>query len=299
MLRTIALHSPTRLALISLIALAAASPLALGADRGPADGRADASQRERDPNPCLDEAKARRLLCPDLEMSPPFNMFVSRTRGGDVRLHAGNSIDSVGRGPAELRGRRTSRWKMRARQAVYRRGGGRRMLDTGARLVFKAIPGQYRYWKFFRAARFELWRLDARGRRKKLVRVGPKVSYCLRDLQRRNPQLRRSPRRFHYPACSQDFGRKRVTLGTSVGWSDVYPSTYHEQWLNVTGLRGCFAYVHIADPRNGIYESNERNNEGETVVRLPWRGEERRGCPRRSRPDAPDSGPEGGAEVPG
>ena len=63
-----------------------------------------------------------------------------------------------------------------------------------------------------------------------------------------------------------------MTLGTSVGWSDVYPSTYHEQYMNVTGLRGCFAYVHVADPKNGIYESNEDNNEGETIVRLPWRG---------------------------
>jgi len=235
-------------------------------------------------------------------MSPPFNLFLSRTRKGKLRLHGANSINSVGRGPAELRGRRTSRWRMSARQAVYRRGGGRRMLDTGAQLVFKAIPGQNRYWKYLNAAKFELWRLDSRGRRKKLVRVGPKVSYCLRDLQRRNPQLPGSPKRFHYPACSQELDRQRVTLGTSVGWSDVYPSTYHEQWIDVTGLRGCFSYVHIADPRNHIYESDEGNNEGATVVRLPWRGEGRRGCPRdRSAGDQPDDGggPEGGAEVPG
>jgi hypothetical protein len=226
-------------------------------------------------------------------------MFLSRTRSGRVRLHAENSINSVGLGPAELRGRRDGRFTMAARQVIYRRDGTKRWLDTGARLGFKAIPGQYRYWKYIHAARFELWRLDRRGRRKKLVRVGPKQSYCLRDLQRRNPQLLQSPSFFHYPGCSQDFGAKRDTLGTSVGWSDVYPSTYHQQYVNVTGLRGCFAYIHVADPKNGIYESNERNNAGETIVRLPWFGAGRRGCPARSRPDRAEGGPDGGAEAPG
>ena len=50
-----------------------------------------------------------------------------------------------------------------------------------------------------------------------------------------------SPRRLVYPACSTNSGQRRVTLGTSVGWSDIYPPTYPEQWLDVTGFRGCFA----------------------------------------------------------
>ena len=284
-----------RLAILLVVALAIVSPLALGSP-APADREAVTSARDK--NPCLKGATRRELKCPELEMSPPFNLFLSRTRKGRLRLHAGNSIDSVGDGPVELRGRRESRWWMSAKQVIYRRGGGKLRLNTGAQLVFKAIPGQYRYWKYFNAARFELWKLDQQGRRRKRVEVGPKVSYCLRDLQRRNPQLPGSPRRFHYPACSQDYDRQRVTLGTSVGWSDVYPSTYHEQWINVTNLRGCFAYVHIADPRNHIYETDEDDNEGETIVRLPWRGEGRHGCPRKSRTDGTDVGPDGGAEAP-
>ena len=70
-----------------------------------------------------------------------------------------------------------------------------------------------------------------------------------------------------------------MTLGTSPGWADIYPPAYPEQWIDVTGLRGCFAYVHIADPENGIYEANEDNNEAQTIVRLPFRERERRrGC---------------------
>ena len=68
-----------------------------------------------------------------------------------------------------------------------------------------------------------------------------------------------------------------MTLGTSVGWADIYPPAYPEQWIDVTGLRGCFAYVHIADPENGIYESNEDNNEAQAIVRLPYRSAVARG----------------------
>jgi hypothetical protein len=273
---------------------------AVAASGAPAQEERATASAKRDRNPCLVPETARRLRCPDLRMAPPRRetMFLSRTRRGKLRLNAENSINSMGRGPAELRGRRDGRWTMAARQVIYRTDGGKRWLDTGARLGFKAVPGQYRYWKYIHAAHFQLWRLNSRGRRTKLARIGPKQSYCLRDLQRRNPQLRRSPPNFHYPGCSQDFRRRRVTLGTSVGWSDVYPSSYHEQWINVTGLRGCFAYVHIADPRNGIYESNERNNEAETIVRLPWRGTALRGCPRKSRPKDTSGGPDGGAEAP-
>ena len=279
--------------MLLVIALAAASPLARGSS---ASEEREAVTSARDENPCLKRATRRELKCPDLTMSPPDNLFLTRTRSGRLRLHAGNSINSVGDGPTELSARRESRWWMSAKQVIYRKGGRKLRLNTGAQVVFKHIPGQGRYWKYFQAARFELWKLDKQGRRTKRVEVGPKVSYCLRDLQRRNPQLPGSPRTFHYPACNQNIDRQRVTLGTSVGWSDVYPSTYHEQWINVNRRRGCFAYVHIADPRNHIYESNEDNNEGETIVRLPWRGSDRQGCPRES--ESRTGGPDGGAEAP-
>jgi hypothetical protein len=81
--------------------------------------------------------------------------------------------------------------------------------------------------------------------------------------------MSRSPRRFHYPACDRSPRMRSVTLGTSVGWSDIYPASYHEQWIDVTGLRGTYAFTHTADPDNGIWESDETNNEGVTIVRLP------------------------------
>lgn len=222
-------------------------------------------------NPCLDPVRAETLLCPDLVMKKPHGLRLDRRiNPGRVVLRAGNSIDNVGLGPAELFGVRTSRYFMRARQRIYRRGGGRLGISTGARLHFKYVAGQRRYWKFLYAAKFELWRIDAQGRRVRKVKRGPKVSYCLRDLRRTRPRAR-SPRRRVYPACNTSPRTRKVRLGTSVGWSDIYPPAYPEQYLDVTGLRGCFAYRHTADPRNGIYESNERNNSAQVFVRLPFR----------------------------
>jgi hypothetical protein len=237
-----------------------------------------------EPNPCIGP-EAAQLRCPDLVMRRPYGLYTDRlTRARHILLRAGNVIDSIGRGPAELRGVRTSRYYMRAYQRIYARNGGRIDVNTGAQLEYK-FAHQHRYWwKFEDAARFELWRLDPQGRRTQRVRVGPKIAYCLRDLSHTRPNLPRSPRRRVYPACSTNPNRRRVTLGTSIGWADVYPPPYPEQWIDVTGLRGCFAYVHIADPKNGVYESNERNNLAQAIVRLPFRrGDRRGGCAGRDR----------------
>jgi hypothetical protein len=230
-------------------------------------------------NPCL-APDASRLRCPDLVMRRPWGIYVDRsTKPGRTLLRAGNVIDSAGDGPAELFGTRIGPRFMRGRQRIYRRDGGRIGVATGARLQFKFAHQSRYWWKFYNAARFELWRVNAAGRRTKMLRTGPKVAYCLRDLERTRPGLARSPGSAHYPACSNNSHAQHVTLGTSVGWADIYPPTYPEQWIDVTGLRGCFAYVHIADPNNRIYESDEDNNEGQAIVRLPFRPTARRkGC---------------------
>jgi hypothetical protein len=218
-------------------------------------------------NPC--ERPLLDLLCPDLSMSAPYDLRIDRkTRRGHVLLRAQNSINSRGAGPAELFGTRSGPNTARATQKIYRRGGGTITVRTGARLGFKSIPGQGRYWKYADAARFEIWTVDGLLRPLRRIRTGPKVYYCLRDLVRTRP-MAASPRRFHYPRCDQSARMRHVTLGTSVGWSDIYPSTYHEQWIDVTRLRGTFAFKHIADPNNGIWESDEANNEGVTIVKLP------------------------------
>jgi hypothetical protein len=237
-----------------------------------------------DQNPCITAFK-RGLRCPDIVMRRPFGLYLDKlTKPGRTLLRAGNVIESVGRGPVELRGVRYNRVYMHARQRIYKRKRGWITVQTGARLRLKFAHLNRYWWKFFNAARFELWRVDSHGRRTEKVRTGPKVSYCQRDLTHTRPTLRGSPYYPHYPACSTNVNLRRDVLGVSVGWADIYPPSYPEQWIDVTGLRGCFAYVHIADPENGIYESSEDNNRAQVIVRLPFRASERRrGCKGRDR----------------
>jgi hypothetical protein len=218
------------------------------------------------PNPCVGAAAAN-LLCPDLQMAPPSRLFVSGKRGR-LRLHARNDIRSRGEGPIEIRGTRTAKRTMSVRQAIHNRAGKRKLFETDGLIVFYDIPGQGPYWKFEEAARFELWSLDAGGGRTELVRVGPKLTYCFRDLEHTKPS-KRSPRKAVYPACSQNPRARSRTLGTSVGWSDVYPADYHENWISIKGLSGCFDFVHRADPDNYLFENNEANNQNSRRVQLP------------------------------
>ena len=257
--------------LLALLALALATA---GVGAAPSASKAAA----KDPNPCFAPVAAN-LRCPDLVMRRPYGLRVDRqTRRGRSLLRAGNSIDSLGAGPAELRGRRSGGRFMNAVQSIYTRAGRRLTFRTGARLQFKFAHANRSYWKFYRAASFSLWRIDSAGIGTHRVRTGPKIAYCLRDL-RRTRDFARSPRRARYPACNTNPRQRRVVLGTSPGWSDVYPPTYPEQWIDVTGLRGCFAYHHTADPRNWIHESNEANNRATVIVRLPYRKRGARRCP--------------------
>ncbi len=210
-------------------------------------------------------------------MSVPFHLVLDRhTERGRVLLRASSSINNHGTGPLELRGHRRGYRSMRVTQIVYRANHTRAFFPSKALLGFKFVSGErygftypnFRYWKFRGAARFQLWSLDSEDKPVKLVRFGPKLFYCFRDLERTHPS-RRSPSKARYPACSQNPRQRRVTLGTSVGWSDIYPYTYPEQYIDVTGLRGRFAYVQVADPFNRIVEARENNNISEVYVQLP------------------------------
>ncbi|MCW2982546.1 MAG: hypothetical protein JWR63_116 [Conexibacter sp.] len=273
----------SRLAMPFRRAVAVAAVLSSSAIAAAAPAAGQAPVPPPDTNPCNDVVL--QLKCPDLRMAPPTDLRVRKV-GKVVRLLATNRIVNVGSGPLELRARHTGNPKTsgyrfaEATQVIRNRAGAPVFFPMAGSVYWKAIPGQGHYWKFWRAARFELWSLNPDGSRAKLQRTGPKLSYCLRDL-RRVRSWKRSPRRRVYPACSQSFGRRELRLGVSPGWADIYPSTYHENWISVTGLRGCFAFVHRADPLGDLVEQHEDNNIGERVIRLPPRqgSVAPRGCP--------------------
>jgi len=223
-------------------------------------------------SPCLGP-EAKVLLCPNLRIGPPMDLYTQRI-GGRLRLRATSDVRSRGRGPMELRGTRNGWRTMHTRQRIYRAGGGHIDVPTGATLRFTDVGAYFggAYWKVHQLARFELWSVDAQRRPLQRVRVGPKLNYCLRDLELTRPG-RRAPDNRHYPGCSQDPYRDHVALGTSVGWSDIYPASYDKQWIDVAGLRGCFAFAMTVDPNGLLFESDEEDNSSRRLVRLPFRGD--------------------------
>jgi hypothetical protein len=211
-------------------------------------------------------------------MSAPSEMHLDRsTIPGRLLLRATSSVNNLGAGPIELRARRGAGKKWLVDQAIYDARRRAHLFATNVQLVYKYIPG-YRYeygnvgaasyWKVRHLAAFQLWSLGAHGQLGRLVRTGPKVDYCLRDLARTHPSAS-SPATAAYPGCNQEAGVGHDIFGTSVGWSDVYPYGYPEQWIDVTGLRGHFAYVQIVNPEGLWYESSRQNNASETLVTLP------------------------------
>ena len=67
-------------------------------------------------------------------------------------------------------------------------------------------------------------------------------------------------------------------MGISAGWEESYPAGYYEQYVDVTGLSGCFALRHVADPLGHVFESDESNNIAQTRFHLPPRRGRVRGC---------------------
>jgi Lysyl oxidase len=222
-------------------------------------------------NPCQGP-EAKRLLCPDLRIGPPGEMYVS-TDEGRTLLHATSDVRSRGRGPMEVRGQRDGPKRMRVTQRIYKVGGGHIEVRTGASLHFTDVGSYFggSYWKVHQLARFELRRVPAGGGLGPVLRTSPKLNYCLRDLERTRPGGRSPPRR-HYPGCNQDPHIRRDVLGTSVGWSDIYPADYDKQWIDVSGLRGCFVFSMTVDPKHLLFESNEDDNSSHRRVRLPFDG---------------------------
>jgi hypothetical protein len=149
-----------------------------------------AAQAPVETNPC---ELYRTALCPDLIMAPPDGLFVGRSPRGRLRLYATNHIINVGDGPLEIKGERSGAREMKARQVIHRSGLRPIVTPDAGELYFKFVDsGRGSYWKYSHAARFELWTLDADGARGEMVRTGPKLDYCFRDLDRVRGYARRN-----------------------------------------------------------------------------------------------------------
>lgn len=241
-------------------ALLLVASLPMGAQAAPAE------------NPC-EGKEAKLLLCPNLRIGPATELLLEDLAPGRVLLRATSDVRSRGRGPIELIGKRNGYRTMKTNQRIYRAGGGHITVRSDATLRFTDVGYRFggAYWKVHELAQFNLRAVEPDGSLGAVVRTSPKLNYCLRDLERTQPSAVSPPAR-HYPACNQNPYRGRVTLGTSVGWSDIYPAPYHQQWINVAGLSGCYSFEMTVDPEENLFESNERDNSSQRRVLLPFTG---------------------------
>src|SRR3954463_8714080 len=139
---------------------------------------ADAAQTE---NPCTGPGAAH-LLCPNLRIGPPGELYVERTGDGHVLLRATSDVRSRGRGPMELRGRRNGWHSMRTNQRIYKVGGGHITVPSGATLHFTDVGSYWggAYWKVHQLAHFDLLRVRGDGRLGAVATTRPKRNHSFR-----------------------------------------------------------------------------------------------------------------------
>ena len=212
--------------------------------------RAARSSRPRSTPTHASPSFAKGLRCPDIVMDRPWGIYLDTvTKPGRALLRAGNAIESIGKGPGRA-ARRALQPRLHARAPAHLQA--RRRLDHGADRgagcassspTCRATGGS----STTRPASSS-GRLDPPGSGARARCAPARRSPIACATSRTRPWLSGTPYCAHYPACSNNIGLRRDMLGTSVGWADVYPPDYPEQWIDVTGLRGCFAYVHTADP---------------------------------------------------
>ena len=205
-------------------------------------------------------------LLPDLDPRAPSNLSVI-AGGGRQLLGFDSAVDSVGRGPIWLRGRRTSVRTplMEARQLVTLTTGGSRIYRRIGSMRYTFSPTHI-HWHYLDFVRYELRRAsDFR-----LVVRDYKTGFCLGDnYGHAGGRVRVAPPRFT-GNCGQ--GRPdllEVEQGNSVGYTDRYPSYFHGQYVELTRVpAGLYVLVHRANPGRQLRESNYANNASSVLIRL-------------------------------
>jgi hypothetical protein len=155
-------------------------------------------------------------------------------------------------------------------------------IETTAGPTYDRVAGSWEYHEahghihYREFAQARLWNADAHGKRvgSAPVRIGHKVSFCIIDIRidawAEDGDV---PRAYGVPRClfptEFDEDYSYIVSGISRGWADIYNWFLPDQYLEVTGLPdGDYIVESIADPENGIRESDETNNCFGNLIRL-------------------------------
>lgn len=204
-------------------------------------------------------------LLPDLDQRAPADIAVLAVDGA-WRLGFASATDNVGDGPLWLRGTRETRTELRADQIITLRDGGTRVVRRVGRMRYEYHSPHF-HWHFQPFVRYEL---RAAADHRLLVR-DRKSGFCLIDRWSRAltkvPGVK--PPRFTSNCGERNRNVRVVELGSSRGYSDVYPAFYHGQDINLTGVPdGRYVLVHRANPQRRIRELRYGNDAASVLLWL-------------------------------
>ena len=170
---------------------------------------------------------------------------------GRLLLRLSTAVANQGRGAMELRGSTLNAdGTQNVLQRVYHEGGGFHDQLAGTFTYHEA----HSHIHFDNFAAYRLRAVTAGNGVGDVTAAGDKVSFCLLDIDRFNPNIPGSPASRVYNSCGQ-------VQGISAGWADVYDDSLPDQWIDVTDVApGQYWLEVIADPDNRLQETDETNN---------------------------------------
>jgi sugar lactone lactonase YvrE len=213
-------------------------------------------------------------LLPDLEQRPPADLSIRTEQRGTRRhflLGFDSATDNLGDGPTTLVANRPNRRTstMAVSQRVQLGSGAVRTYPDAGVLRYDYSP-THSHWHVMDFQRYELRRLVDHA----LVVRDRKTGFCLADHWAHAPGYQpnepRSPVFREY--CERgDPDALSVLQGTSVGYTDKYPSHFHGQNLDLTGVpAGNYVLVNRANPGLLMRELRYENNASALRIRIAW-----------------------------
>jgi hypothetical protein len=208
-----------------------------------------------------------RELLPDFDQRAPSGLVIA---GGSGRWLLGftSLVDNLGPGSSVLVGvRPPGAARMNGTQRVRLANGATRTYENVAQFRYTNSPPHH-HWHLMRFDSFELRTTDGRT----LVR-DRKSGFCLADHWGTAPG--RYPGR--HPVFLGDCEQyrpdaRRVTMGTSPGFTDKYPAFFHGQNVDVTGVpAGVYDLTHRVNAAMQLHELRYENDAASVRLRLTWR----------------------------
>ncbi|MFN3653567.1 MAG: lysyl oxidase family protein [Armatimonadota bacterium] len=186
------------------------------------------------------------------------NYFVEQVNGRKLLRFSAGMIN-VGDGDLTVTGKAgKKKSRLKAVQKIKKQGTSRRINRPVGEFVYNRDK---RKWDVLTLAEYRL--LDASGSQ---VMATTKISFCTVDVMLARPQMQGVNFNGKYRSCPAGRKQKKITVGLSIGWADIYSENRDGQAIDVTTLpSGNYTLEIEINPGGILLESDMDNN----TLRLP------------------------------